>query len=69
MSCYDDTHIGPIIEWQFDCGNHGNHPIHRWKTADFEGFSFAVSHALQLMEAKGATWVANLVTALGQQYK
>ena len=69
LSCYNGTHIGPIIEWGFDCGNHGDHPINRYKAADSEGFSFALSHALQFMKQAGAVWVANLVTALGEQYK
>lgn len=62
------SHIGQICSWGFDCGNHGNHPVHRYKKADLQGFSFAISHALQLVSEAGATWCAALILELGKQY-
>ncbi|XP_071144113.1 uncharacterized protein [Mytilus edulis] len=62
------SHFAPICNWGFDCGNHGDHPVHRFKKADLQGFSFALSHALQLVSEAGATWCAALITELGKQY-
>ena len=36
--------------------------------ADFEGFTFAMSMAMQFAINGGSEWVASLVTALGKQY-
>lgn len=63
------VHIDKISNWQFDCGNHGDHPVHRFKSPDLQGFSFALSHAVQLMGEAGATWVASLIIDLGIQYE
>lgn len=61
-------HYGLICNWRFDCGRHGNHPFSRFKAPDFEGFTFALSSAVQLMNAAGATWVGQLCVELGKQY-
>jgi len=36
--------------------------------ADFEGFTFALSMAVQFANQAGSEWVASLITALGKQY-
>lgn len=53
----------------FDCGNHGNHPVDRFKKTDLQGFSFAISHAMQLVKEAGANWCAALIIELGKQYE
>ena len=62
-------HFGQICQWRFDCGNHGDHPFRRFQYADFQGFAFAISQAVQLMDAAGAEWVGALCQELGIQYK
>lgn len=68
MRCSDGIHNAHVCQWKFDCGNHSDHPAERWRSADKEGFCFALSHAIQLTSAAGATWVAALCVEIGKQY-
>ena len=62
------AHTGQIITWRFNCGNHGNHPYNQYKQADYQGFTYAVSQALQFTGAAESAWIAALVLELGKQY-
>ncbi|XP_063405639.1 uncharacterized protein LOC134689601 [Mytilus trossulus] len=67
--CCRVGHTGRIMDWKFDCGNHGNHSVRRWQTTDIQGFSYALSYATQMSNSAGATWVASLILSLGTQYQ
>ena len=62
------AHSGKIISWRFDCGNHGKHPYTRYQHADYQGFTYAVSQALQFSGSAESEWIAALVLELGKQY-
>lgn len=62
------AHYGQVCVWRWDCGRHGDHPFSRYQEADFQGFVFALSHALQLTSKAGTTWVATLCIELNKQY-
>lgn len=62
------AHYGQVSVWRWDCGRHGDHPFSRYQEADFQGFVFALSHALQLTSKAGTTWVATLCIELNKQY-
>lgn len=62
------AHYGQICMWRWDCGRHGDHPYKRFQDIDFQGFVFALSHAVQLTTTAGATWVATLCGELNKQY-
>ncbi|KAH3783513.1 hypothetical protein DPMN_161451 [Dreissena polymorpha] len=66
MKCYTNAHNGDIITWTWNCGD----DFHKgqYLAADMEGFTFALSQAVQLMGKMGSLWVANLITELGKQY-
>ncbi|CAH1796835.1 unnamed protein product [Owenia fusiformis] len=68
MKCDGGSHIDKICNWKWDCGNHGSHPFDRFQYADFEGFSYSLSQAVQLMGTAGAQWVGALCVELGKQY-
>lgn len=61
-------HYGKLLTWKWNCGNHGSHPYKKFKEADFQGFTFALSHAVQLMQEAGAKWVGALCIELEEQY-
>lgn len=58
-----------MSNWSWDCGNHGNHPVQKYRRADAQGFGFAMSQAVSLLDEAGATWVAALVNEVGKQFK
>ena len=61
------AHFGKVCSWSWDCGNHGDHPG-RFVKGDFQGFTYALSQAVQMMNTAGAKWVGALCLELGQQY-
>lgn len=62
------NHYGLICKWRLCCGTHGEHYFSQSNTSDFEGFTFALSMAVQLMSEAGAPWVGKLCVELGRQY-
>ncbi|WAR20294.1 hypothetical protein MAR_002132 [Mya arenaria] len=66
MSCSNGTHSGNVCEWGWKCGS----DFHKGQyfKADIEGFTFALSQAVQLTGQMGSEWVASLITELGKQY-
>ena len=69
MKCAENLHNAMVCHWKFDCGNHDDHPAEKFRSADYEGFTFALSNAVQLSGAAGATWVSALCIELGKQYE
>ena len=55
-----------VCRWRWNCGDIFHHG--EYMAADFEGFTFAMSMAVQFAKKGGAEWVATLVLALGRQY-
>ncbi|WAR20302.1 hypothetical protein MAR_002140 [Mya arenaria] len=66
MECEDGLHSGNVCNWGWNCGS--EYHKGRYYKADYEGFVFAISQALQLTDKMGAQWVADLVRELGRQY-
>ncbi|KAH3795437.1 hypothetical protein DPMN_148987 [Dreissena polymorpha] len=66
MKCYNGTHIADLCRWGWNCGSSSHNG--KFVTADFEGFSFALSQAVQLMTKGGSEWVSKLVIEIGKQY-
>ncbi|XP_052227139.1 uncharacterized protein LOC127841969 isoform X3 [Dreissena polymorpha] len=66
MKCSTNAHNGNIISWTWNCGDDFHNG--EYLAADLEGFTFALSQAVQLMGKMGSAWVANLITELGKQY-
>lgn len=66
IKCEGGTHTGPVITWRWNCGS--DHHKGQFTAADMEGFTFALSQAVQLMKKGGSVWVASLITELGKQY-
>jgi len=55
-----------VCRWRWNCGDIFHNG--EYMAADFEGFTFAMSMAVQFAKKAGTKWVASLVTALGKQY-
>ncbi|KAH3783477.1 uncharacterized protein LOC127842231 isoform X2 [Dreissena polymorpha] len=66
MKCRTNAHHGKIISWTWNCGDDFHNG--EYLAADLEGFTFALSQAVQLMGKMGSAWVANLIMELGKQY-
>ncbi|XP_060584565.1 uncharacterized protein LOC132740639 [Ruditapes philippinarum] len=66
MKCQFGSHTGPLINWTWNCGS--DYHKGEFLTADFEGFTFAMSQAVQLTSRAGAEWVAALLHNIGKQY-
>ncbi|XP_053374753.1 uncharacterized protein LOC128547069 [Mercenaria mercenaria] len=66
MECQSGEHSGKIVDNTWNCGSsyHNGQDM----KADLEGFTFALSQAVQLTSEAGSEWVARLVTELGKQY-
>ncbi|WAR20299.1 hypothetical protein MAR_002137 [Mya arenaria] len=66
MECFPGTHTGKIVEWGWKCSK-DCHQGEYFK-ADFEGFCFSLSMAIQFAGKRGSEWAASLIRALGEQY-
>lgn len=66
MECADGTHTGLVIEWKWNCGSSAH--CGKFLAAEYEGFIFAMSQAVQLTDRAGSNWVATLVKNIGRQY-
>ncbi|XP_053391838.1 uncharacterized protein LOC128554594 [Mercenaria mercenaria] len=66
MECQSQTHTGPVINWKWNCGS--DYHNGEFLQTDFEGFSFAMSQAVQLTNRAGSEWVAILLHNVGKQY-
>ncbi|XP_053374749.1 uncharacterized protein LOC123532212 isoform X2 [Mercenaria mercenaria] len=66
VECQSGKHSGKVINqtWKCESSYHNG----QYQKADLEGFTFALSQAVQLMSEAGPEWVANLVTEVGNQY-
>ena len=58
--------LGDIITWGWNCGD--SYHQGEYLPADLEGFTFALSMAVQMTGKAGSAWVASLIMALGKQY-
>ncbi|XP_052768422.1 uncharacterized protein LOC128208835 [Mya arenaria] len=67
MECGNGNHAGNVCKWGWTCGS--QYHKGRFFVADLEGFVFATSQAQELTDQMGAKWVAELVRALGKQFK
>ncbi|XP_053391840.1 uncharacterized protein LOC128554596 [Mercenaria mercenaria] len=65
MEC-STTCTGKVINWRWNCGS--SYHNGEYLKADLEGFTFALSQAVQLMTKGGSEWTAKLITELGKQY-
>ncbi len=71
LACRNETHIGKIITWKFDCGDRtpgGKHFYQNYQYADYEGFTHAMAMALPHMKEAGAEWVKSLIDAISDQF-
>ncbi|KAH3783446.1 uncharacterized protein LOC127842232 [Dreissena polymorpha] len=66
IKCRSDEHRGDLCRWGWNCGSE----YHKGEffRADMEGFTFALSQAVQLMGRMGSEWVGELITSIGKQY-
>ncbi|KAH3783435.1 uncharacterized protein LOC127842227 [Dreissena polymorpha] len=66
IKCQSELHRGDLSRWGWNCGSeyHKGEFFH----ADVEGFTFALSQAVQLMARMGSEWVQELIGAIGKQY-
>ncbi|XP_052227141.1 uncharacterized protein LOC127841970 [Dreissena polymorpha] len=62
-----DQHRGDLSRWGWNCGS--EYHKGKFNRADFEGFTFAVSQAVQLMDKMGSQWVQELMGSIGKQYE
>ncbi|XP_060584568.1 uncharacterized protein LOC132740641 [Ruditapes philippinarum] len=67
MKCSNGTHIAKVINWRWKCDRSSHKGD--FTAADMEGFTFALSQAVQLLGNGGSKWVASLITHLGEQYE
>ncbi|VDI12577.1 Hypothetical predicted protein [Mytilus galloprovincialis] len=68
IRCGTWNHHDLICNWGWNCGSHGNHSVDKYKKADAQGFSFALSQAVSLLGEAGSTWVAALANEIGNQF-
>ncbi|WAR20305.1 hypothetical protein MAR_002143 [Mya arenaria] len=66
MECRPGTHTGKIIEWGWKCKKDCHQG--EYFTADFEGFCFSLSMAIQYAGKGGSEWAISLLQELGKQY-
>ncbi|WAR12311.1 hypothetical protein MAR_026545 [Mya arenaria] len=68
MECENGYHSvsGNVCNWGWNCDS--EYHKGRIYKADYEGFVFDISQALQLMDKIATQWVADLVRELGRQY-
>ncbi|XP_052227603.1 uncharacterized protein LOC127842229 [Dreissena polymorpha] len=66
IKCESGKHEADVCQWGWNCGN----DFHKGEyiRADYEGFTFAMSQAVQLTDKMGTQWVTALLQELGKQY-
>ncbi|XP_052227606.1 uncharacterized protein LOC127842230 [Dreissena polymorpha] len=66
IKCETGKHEADVCQWGWNCGN--DYHKGEYIRADYEGFTFAMSQAVQLTDKMGTQWVTALLQELGKQY-